>query len=271
LFEALIRRAPQVSPRRGSRARTHVRDALIQFATGTWQCRRRSGTLWRVTVADDSLSSSDCPSCGATNSAQARFCSSCGAPLRASDRREERKLVSVLFVDLVDFTARADRTDPEDVREALQLYHAEAKRRIEQHGGVLEKFIGDAVMAVFGAPTAHGDDAERAVRAGLRVLEGIGEQATPSRPATSSIRPRGSSRQRPRGGSSSARQHTARLGTRSPMRRLRRSTQRGKPNPYPHGWRSSPQPLRQTDRSLTHRSLVARTSWSSCAQRGAIA
>ncbi len=117
-----------------------------------------------------------CPSCREANPAQSRFCSSCGA--RLDDRtspREERKLVSVLFVDLVGFTARSDGADPEDVRESLQLYHAEAKRRIEQFGGVLEKFIGDAVMAVFGAPVAHGDDAERAVRAGLRVLEGIEE------------------------------------------------------------------------------------------------
>ena len=81
--------------------------------------------------------------------------------------------MSVLFVDLVGFTARSERADPEDVREELQLYHAQAKERIEQYGGVLEKFIGDAVMAVFGAPSAHGDDAERAVRAGLRDLEGI--------------------------------------------------------------------------------------------------
>jgi class 3 adenylate cyclase/tetratricopeptide (TPR) repeat protein len=88
---------------------------------------------------------------------------------------EERKLVSVLFVDLVGSTALADNADPEDFRDALQLYYSEAKRRIEQHGGVLEKFIGDAVMAVFGAPIAHGDDAERAVRAGLRVLAGITE------------------------------------------------------------------------------------------------
>lgn len=83
--------------------------------------------------------------------------------------------MSILFVDLVGFTARSDRADPEDVRDALQLYHADAKQRIEQYGGVLEKFIGDAVMAVFGAPVSHGDDAERAVRAGLRVLEGIDE------------------------------------------------------------------------------------------------
>ena len=115
-----------------------------------------------------------CPACGADNAADARFCSNCGARLEEPTvPHEERKLVSVLFVDLVGSTARADGADPEDVREALRLYHAEAKRHIEHHGGVLEKFIGDAVMAVFGAPTAHGDDAERAVRAGLRVLEGI--------------------------------------------------------------------------------------------------
>ena len=117
-----------------------------------------------------------CPGCGRENPAGSRFCNGCGAALAdALPRREERKLVSVLFVDLVGFTARSDRADPEDVRDALQLYHAMAKQRIEQYGGVVEKFIGDAVMAVFGAPVAHGDDAERAVRAGLRVLEGIDE------------------------------------------------------------------------------------------------
>src|SRR3954467_2640200 len=115
-----------------------------------------------------------CSSCGEANAAAARFCSSCGAPLgEALAPQEERKLVSVLFVDLVGSTARADKADPEDVRDVLQLYHREAKASIEQYGGVLEKFIGDAVMAVFGAPVAHGDDAERAVRAGLRVLERI--------------------------------------------------------------------------------------------------
>jgi class 3 adenylate cyclase/tetratricopeptide (TPR) repeat protein len=81
----------------------------------------------------------------------------------------------VLFVDLVGFTARSDAADPEDTRDLLQLYHGVAKQRIEQHGGVVEKFIGDAVMAVFGAPVAHGDDAERAVRAGLRVLDALDE------------------------------------------------------------------------------------------------
>src|SRR5690242_2701458 len=116
-----------------------------------------------------------CAKCGGANPPGARFCSSCGAPLADTlPPQEERKLVSVLFVDLVGSTARADKADPEDVRDELELYYSEAKRCIEQYGGVLEKFIGDAVMAVFGAPAAHGDDAERAVRAGLRVLEAIG-------------------------------------------------------------------------------------------------
>jgi class 3 adenylate cyclase/tetratricopeptide (TPR) repeat protein len=117
-----------------------------------------------------------CPSCAAEIVGAARFCPHCGARLGdALPPREERKLVSVLFVDLVGFTARSDRADPEDVRELLQLYFDQARSCIEQHGGVVEKFIGDAVMAVFGAPVAHGDDAERAVRAGLRVLAAVEE------------------------------------------------------------------------------------------------
>jgi len=136
----------------------------------------RSRNTLGVTRAGIPADRSSCPKCGAELSEAPRFCPQCGTALEESHgHREERKLVSVLFVDLVDFTARSDKADPEDVRELLQLYHSEAKRRIEDYGGVLEKFIGDAVMAVFGAPTAHGDDAERAVRAGLRVLEGIDE------------------------------------------------------------------------------------------------
>ena len=104
----------------------------------------------------------------------AAFCPTCGAELLAPERvREERKLVSVLFVDLVGFTSRSDKADPEDVRDTLQGYHARAKQEIERFGGTVEKFIGDAVMAVFGAPVAHGDDAERAVRAGLRVVHAM--------------------------------------------------------------------------------------------------
>src|SRR4051812_35049299 len=116
-----------------------------------------------------------CPGCRAENPAGARFCNSCGAELSDIAVQEERKLVSVLFVDLVEFTAQADRADVEDVRETLELYHSMARDCIEEYGGVVEKFIGDAVMAVFGAPVSHGDDAERAVRAGFRVLERLGE------------------------------------------------------------------------------------------------
>jgi class 3 adenylate cyclase/tetratricopeptide (TPR) repeat protein len=79
----------------------------------------------------------------------------------------------VLFVDLVGFTSRSDGADPEDVRATLRPYHERVKADIERFGGTVEKFIGDAVMAVFGAPVAHEDDAERAVRAALRILETI--------------------------------------------------------------------------------------------------
>src|SRR6184192_1983767 len=117
-----------------------------------------------------------CATCGAENPPQSRFCNSCGARLgAAASPHEERNLVSVLFVDLVGFTSRSDQADPEDVRDMLERYHARAKEEIERYGGAVEKFIGDAVMAVFGAPVAHGDDAERAVRAGLKVLDAIGE------------------------------------------------------------------------------------------------
>ena len=83
--------------------------------------------------------------------------------------------MSVLFVDVVGSTARADGADPEDVRDRNQLYFDECRSRIERHGGVVEKYIGDAVMAVFGAPLARAEDAERAVHAGLSILEGIEE------------------------------------------------------------------------------------------------
>src|SRR5256885_1206558 len=116
-----------------------------------------------------------CPNCGEDNPDRARFCWSCGAAFAARPARgaEERKVVSILFVDLVGFTASSDRADPEDVRATLRPYHARLKQEIERFGGTVEKFIGDAVMAVFGAPIAHEDDAERAVRAGLRILEAI--------------------------------------------------------------------------------------------------
>ena len=113
-----------------------------------------------------------CPSCGQDNPDIARFCLACGAALDGSERRgEERRVVSVIFVDLVGFTSDAERLDPEDVRALLDPYYQRVRIEIERHGGLVEKFIGDAVMGVFGAPVSHGDDPERAVRAALAVRE----------------------------------------------------------------------------------------------------
>jgi class 3 adenylate cyclase len=119
-----------------------------------------------------------CPSCGKENPEGFQFCGYCTAPLTEPApvaAREERKVVSVLFCDLVGFTAASEQQDPEDVRARIRPYHARLRREIERYGGTVEKFVGDAVMAAFGAPVAHEDDAERAVRAGLRILEAIAE------------------------------------------------------------------------------------------------
>src|ERR687886_339185 len=118
-----------------------------------------------------------CPACGQENPDIARFCLACATPLDAvpAAPREERRVVSVVFVDLVGFTARSEQLDPEDVRAILSPYYETVKSELESFGGVVEKFIGDAVMAVFGAPTAHGDDPERAVRGALSVCEAVSE------------------------------------------------------------------------------------------------
>ncbi|MEO5634546.1 adenylate/guanylate cyclase domain-containing protein, partial [Gaiella sp.] len=117
-----------------------------------------------------------CPSCGKELPGEFPFCPFCGVPLIGpSPVSRERKVVSVLFCDLVGFTAASESADPEEVAARIAPYHLRARERIEAFGGTVEKFIGDAVMAVFGAPTAHEDDPERAVRAGLAVLEAIEE------------------------------------------------------------------------------------------------
>jgi class 3 adenylate cyclase len=120
-----------------------------------------------------------CPSCGQQNPEGARFCNACASPLSVERRAlgEERKIVTVVFVDLVGFTAQAERLDPEDVRGMLAPYHAYVREELERRGGTVEKFIGDAVMAVFGAPAAHEDDPERAVRAALAIRDWSAEQA----------------------------------------------------------------------------------------------
>src|SRR5215211_1808876 len=148
-----------------------------------------------------------CPSCNAENRADARFCGECGAPFAATCAacgaaneagrkfcfqcgsslvgapapaavtalpREalgtERRLVSILFADLVGFTPLSETRDAEEVRELLSRYFEQARTVIERYGGTVEKFIGDAVMAVWGAPIAKEDDAERAVRAALDLV-----------------------------------------------------------------------------------------------------
>ena len=118
-----------------------------------------------------------CARCGQENPEEARFCLACGSALVESGRTgEERRIVSVLFVDLVGFTARSEALDPEDVRDFLTPYHERVREELERFGGSVEKFVGDAVMGVFGAPTAYGDDPERAVRAALAVRDWAGEE-----------------------------------------------------------------------------------------------
>ncbi len=143
-----------------------------------------------------------CPSCGAPNAATVRFCGECGqalvagvaspgvggaapgpvtapaaggaaSPSSPGSRQTERRVVTVLFADLVGFTARSDGIDPEQVRDFLSRYFTLARETIERYGGTVEKFIGDAVMAVWGAPVALEDDPERAVRAALELVDAV--------------------------------------------------------------------------------------------------
>ncbi|HSK37737.1 MAG TPA: adenylate/guanylate cyclase domain-containing protein [Actinomycetota bacterium] len=125
-----------------------------------------------------------CAVCGQDNPGGFRFCGACGASLTGPARApaEERRLVTVLFCDLVGFTARSDQADPEDVGALLRPYHARFRSEIERRGGTLDKFIGDGVMAVFGAPVAHEDDPERAVRCALGMLTAI-EQLNEANPS----------------------------------------------------------------------------------------
>ncbi len=132
-----------------------------------------------------------CPNCGAENPEAAKFCGECGTTLAAGAHNAttgairhadahgaqlgiaERRLVTVLFADLVGFTTLAEDRDPEDTREFLTRYFEQTRTIVERYGGTVEKFIGDAVMAVWGAPTAFEDDAERAVRAALDIVGSV--------------------------------------------------------------------------------------------------
>jgi predicted ATPase/class 3 adenylate cyclase len=115
---------------------------------------------------------SACPSCGRELPGEFPFCQFCGAALVVqTPAREERKVVTVVFCDLVGSTARAEGLDPEDVRALLSNFHTRVREQFERFGGTVEKFIGDAVVAFFGAPVAHEDDPERGVRAALAIRD----------------------------------------------------------------------------------------------------
>jgi class 3 adenylate cyclase/tetratricopeptide (TPR) repeat protein len=120
-----------------------------------------------------------CASCAREVSGEFRFCPFCGAAIGGATEQHstERKVVTCLFCDLVGFTARAERLDPEDVEAILRPYHEHVRSELERLGGTVEKFIGDAVMALFGAPAAHEDDPERAVRAALAIRDSAREEA----------------------------------------------------------------------------------------------
>ncbi len=141
-----------------------------------------------------------CSACGGANAPDARFCGDCGTPLTsgtsgperfglAADAdavarptpSAERRQLTVLIVDLVDSTALSARLDPEDMREIIGAYHSCCAAEIAQAGGFVAKYMGDGVLAYFGYPQAHEDDAEQAVRAGLALIEAVNASASPPR------------------------------------------------------------------------------------------
>lgn len=135
-------------------------------------CQTPNPTGFRFCGSCGSSLDGTCPSCPATVPAGFRFCGVCGAEIAEVDRveepvHEERKVVSVVFADLEASTELATRLDPEDLREVYKPYFEAMAEEIVRHGGAVEKFIGDAVVGVFGAPVTYGDDPVRAVRAAL--------------------------------------------------------------------------------------------------------
>ncbi len=156
-----------------------------------------------------------CSSCGYETAEAFKFCPECGAPVGEAPPREQRKTVTVLFCDVTGSTALGESTDPEALRAVLARYFERMKGIVESHGGTVEKFIGDAVMAVFGVPVLHEDDALRAVRAAVEMRDALPELGLQARigvntgevvtgteerlaTGTPSMSPRGSSRRHSR-------------------------------------------------------------------------
>src|SRR2546422_8096485 len=120
-----------------------------------------------------------CPLCQYLNPDSAKFCNNCGNPLVSAPRTDEgeRKLVTVLFADVVDSTAMGESLDPEQVTDIMNGAFAFLNAAVATYGGTVARLMGDAVLAFFGAPVAHEDDPERAVRAGLEIQEAAREYA----------------------------------------------------------------------------------------------
>jgi class 3 adenylate cyclase/tetratricopeptide (TPR) repeat protein len=148
-------------------------------------CDHENPDVARYCAACGASLTASCPHCHAAASPGTRFCTSCGEPIAGSGAADaadegdaaapaERRRVSVLFVDLENFTALAESLDPEEVRTIQSRYFEVARSIVARYGGTIEKFIGDAVMAVWGAPAAHEDDAERAVRAAVALVDAVG-------------------------------------------------------------------------------------------------
>ena len=132
-----------------------------------------------------------CKQCGAALPDAARFCPSCGTSTSDAAKAEERKLVTILFADVAGFTGLGERLDAERLKEVMDAYFSAMRQEIEAEGGTVEKFIGDAVMAVFGVPVAHEDDPSRAMRAGLKMqrrLAALNDELTRSHGLTLEMR-----------------------------------------------------------------------------------
>ena len=165
----------------------------VDIVTQCERCSRPAATEDRFCGGCGAALSANCARCGHTLAIGVAFCTACGAPRDSANAAqpplvaptEDRRRISVLFVDLVGFTPYVEHADPEMVRDLQTGFFATARQVISQYGGVVEKYIGDAVMALFGAPVATETDAVRCVLAGLK-LQGALAQFAPH----GSVRPR---------------------------------------------------------------------------------